>query len=50
MMGRVVRAGDWKLQVSKRPDKIWLFNLATDPTEQVNLASREPRALPCCAS
>jgi len=43
MMGRVVRAGDWKLQVSKRPDKIWLFNLATDPTEQVNLASREPQ-------
>jgi arylsulfatase A-like enzyme len=39
---RVVRAGDWKLQVSKRPDKVWLFNLATDPTEQINLASREP--------
>lgn len=28
---RVVRDGDWKLQVSKRPDKMWLFNLATDP-------------------
>lgn len=40
---RVVRAGDWKLQVSKRPDKIWLFNLATDPTEQVNLANSEPQ-------
>ena len=39
---RVVRAGDWKLQVSKRPDKVWLFNLATDPTEQINLADREP--------
>jgi arylsulfatase A-like enzyme len=39
---RVVRAGDWKLQVSKRPGKIWLFNLATDPTEQENLADREP--------
>lgn len=39
---RVVRAGDWKLQVSKRPDKVWLFNLAADPTEQVNLATREP--------
>jgi arylsulfatase A-like enzyme len=42
---RVVRAGDWKLQVSKRTDKVWLFNLATDPTEQVNLASREPARL-----
>ena len=40
---RVVRAGDWKLQVSKRPDKLWLFNLATDPTEQINLATQEPQ-------
>ena len=39
---RAVRAGDWKLQISKRPDKAWLFNLATDPTEQVNLADKDP--------
>lgn len=39
---RVVRDGDWKLQVSARPRKMWLYNLATDPTEQVNLAGREP--------
>jgi arylsulfatase A-like enzyme len=39
---RVVRAGDWKLQVSKRPDQAWLFNLASDPAERVNLAAREP--------
>jgi len=39
---RAVRAGDWKLQVSRRPDRVWLFNLATDPTERVNLAEREP--------
>ena len=39
---RVVRAGDWKLQISARPDKAWLFNLATDPTEQVNLAAKDP--------
>ena len=39
---RAVRAGDWKLQVSKRPDKVWLFNLAADPTEQVNLVDKEP--------
>jgi arylsulfatase A-like enzyme len=40
---RVVRAGDWKLQVSKRPAKAWLFNLATDPTEKTNLASQQPQ-------
>ena len=34
----VVRAGDWKLQVDGRQQKHWLFNLATDPTEQINLA------------
>lgn len=39
---RAVRAGDWKLQIAKRPNKAWLFNLAADPTEQVNLAAREP--------
>ena len=35
---RVVRHGDWKLQVSERPKKSWLYNLAVDPTEQNNLA------------
>ena len=35
---RVVRAADWKLQVDKNQDKIWLFDLASDPTEQTNLA------------
>jgi uncharacterized sulfatase len=35
---RVVRHGDWKLQVSDNPDKAWLYNLAEDPTEQNNLA------------
>lgn len=39
---RAVRAGDWKLQISDRPDKVWLFNLATDPTEQINLAAADP--------
>jgi arylsulfatase A-like enzyme len=37
-----VRQGDWKLQVSERPRKRWLFDLASDPTERVNLAEREP--------
>jgi uncharacterized sulfatase len=35
---RVVRAGDWKLQVDGRQNKVWLFDLATDPTEQNNLS------------
>jgi uncharacterized sulfatase len=35
-----VRAGNWKLQVNEKQGKTWLFNLATDPTEQVNLASK----------
>ncbi len=39
---RVVRAGDWKLQVDGRQKKTWLFNLADDPTEQINLADSHP--------
>jgi arylsulfatase A-like enzyme len=37
-----VRDGDWKLQTSERPKKDWLFNLAEDPTEKVNLAAQRP--------
>ena len=33
----------WKLQMSERPDKVWLFNLNDDPTEQKNLARRLPK-------
>ena len=39
---RAVRLGDWKLQVSERPKKVWLYNLATDPTEKTNLAAALP--------
>jgi arylsulfatase A-like enzyme len=40
---QVARVGDWKLQVNERPPgTAWLFNLREDPTEQTNLASREP--------
>jgi uncharacterized sulfatase len=42
---RVVRAGDWKLQVEERRNKQWLFDLASDPTEQVNLAATRPGKL-----
>jgi arylsulfatase A-like enzyme len=42
---RVVRQGDWKLQVSDRPKKTWLYDLAADPTEKVNLSLKEPERL-----
>jgi arylsulfatase A-like enzyme len=43
---RVVRQGDWKLQVAERPDGgPWLHNLAVDPYEQNNLASSHPDKL-----
>ena len=42
---KVVRAGDWKLHWNERQDRRWLFNLADDPTEQVNLAETEPAKL-----
>ena len=37
-----VRDGDWKLQVSRNPPRRWLFNLAVDPTEGVDLSARYP--------
>lgn len=39
---RAVRAGDWKLQITKRPEKARLYNLATDPTERHDLAASDP--------
>lgn len=45
---QVVRHNDWKLQVNERRTdgkKVWLFDLATDPTEQVNLASTRPKVV-----
>lgn len=42
---RAVRHGDWKLQVSERPNKNWLYNLAEDPTEHNNLAETRPDKL-----
>lgn len=39
---RVVRAGDWKLQVDGLQNKVWLFDLGTDPTEQTNLVGVRP--------
>lgn len=40
---RAIRDGDWKLQLNgARNDKVWLFNLADDPTEKKDLAAAEP--------
>ncbi len=39
---RAVRAGDWKLQVTKRPETVRLYNLAADPTERHDLAAQQP--------
>ncbi len=39
---KVVLAGEWKLQSSERPKKLWLFDLANDPTEKRNLADANP--------
>lgn len=39
---RVVRAGDWKLQVSENPNRVWLFNLRDDPTELRDLSAEHP--------
>jgi arylsulfatase A-like enzyme len=42
---RTILADDWKLQISERPNKQWLFDLATDPTERTNLAEARPDKL-----
>ena len=42
---KVVRAGDWKLQVNERQSKKWLFNLAEDPSEKNNLTETQPDKL-----
>jgi arylsulfatase A-like enzyme len=42
---RVVRAGDWKLQVLDRPARTWLFDLASDPTERRDLSASRPEVV-----
>lgn len=39
---KAVRDGDWKLQSNEARSKVWLHNLAVDPTEQTDLAAKEP--------
>jgi arylsulfatase A-like enzyme len=42
---RVMRTNEWKLQVTERPKKEWLYHLSVDPTERNNLAEKEPAQL-----
>lgn len=39
---QAVIAHGWKLQVAQRPEKVWLYHLAEDPTERVELSRQEP--------
>jgi len=39
---KVVLDGDWKLQSSEAQKKVWLYNLAADPTERHELSAAEP--------
>jgi arylsulfatase A-like enzyme len=39
---KMVRDGDWKLQSSEAQKKVWLYNLAADPTERRELSKAEP--------
>jgi arylsulfatase A-like enzyme len=39
---RTILADDWKLQVSERPPRQWLFDMNADPTERTNLADARP--------
>jgi uncharacterized sulfatase len=39
---QVALVDGWKLSVNERANATWLFDLRRDPTEQTNLAAREP--------
>jgi len=40
---KVVLDGDWKLQSSEAQKKVWLYDLATDPTERHELSRAQPQ-------
>lgn len=42
---KTVLAGGWKLQVSERPPHNWLFHVAEDPTERVDVSAKNPDKL-----
>jgi arylsulfatase A-like enzyme len=39
---KAVRQGDWKLVISERSNKIWLYNLITDKSETTDLSRENP--------
>jgi len=39
---KVLLDGDWKLQSSEAQKRVWLFDLASDPTEQHDLSVSQP--------
>ena len=42
---RAMQEAGWKLIVAEKPNKEWLFDLRTDPTEKNNLAAAQPQQL-----
>jgi arylsulfatase A-like enzyme len=36
---KAIRIGNWKLQLTNNPNKLWFHNLFEDPTEAVNIAA-----------
>jgi arylsulfatase A-like enzyme len=42
---KVVLDGDWKLQSSGALNKVWLYDLAADPTERNDLSRAQPEKL-----
>jgi arylsulfatase A-like enzyme len=42
---KTVLAGGWKLQVAQEPNRTWLFDLSTDPTERHDLSRARPDKL-----
>lgn len=39
---QVVRQGDWKLQITDRPNRTWLYDLSSDPGERNDLSAARP--------
>ena len=39
---KAVRKGDWKLVISGRTGKTWLYNIATDISEATDLSQKDP--------
>ena len=39
---KAVRKGDWKLVISEKSGKIWLYNLVTDKSETTDLSQKNP--------